>query len=168
MWYKNIPVSYVRSFAFGVEDSLVSTVGLLSGIAIVGMESGAILITGMVLIFVEAFSMAVGSFLSEHLAEDYARQAEMPLRHSLFSGVVMFLSYFVFGLIPLFPYAIMPVASALWTSILLSLAALFLLGVIGAKMSHISIIRNSLRTLVIGGIAIVIGVIVGRTISVLI
>ncbi|MBI2064006.1 MAG: VIT1/CCC1 transporter family protein [Candidatus Yanofskybacteria bacterium] len=168
MWYRNIPVSYVRSFAFGVEDSLVSTVGLLSGIAIVGMGSAAIFITGMVLIFVEAFSMAVGSFLSEHLAEDYAKQAEMPLRHSLFSGVVMFLSYFISGFIPLFPYAVMPVASALWTSILLSLAALFLLGVIGAKMSHIGIIRNSLRTLTIGGIAIIIGVIVGRTISVLI
>ena len=59
----------------------------------------------------------------------------------------------------------MPVASAFWTSILLSLAALFFLGVIGAKMSHVSIIKNSLRTLVIGGIAIIIGVIVGRTIN---
>jgi VIT1/CCC1 family predicted Fe2+/Mn2+ transporter len=50
---------YLRNFIFGVEDSLVSTVGLLSGVAVAGVASRTILLTGVVLIFVEAFSMAV-------------------------------------------------------------------------------------------------------------
>src|SRR3989344_3129963 len=58
-------VLYVRNFIFGAEDSLVSTVGLLSGVAIGGVAKVDILLPGMVLIFVEAFSMAVGSFLAE-------------------------------------------------------------------------------------------------------
>ena len=58
-------VSYVRSFAFGVEDGLVSTVGLLAGVSTADVSRRDILITGAILIVVEAFSMATGSFLSE-------------------------------------------------------------------------------------------------------
>ena len=65
----NSRVSYLRNFVFGVEDSLVSTVGLLSGIAIAGMNRESIFATGVVLIFVEAVSMAAGSFLAETSAE---------------------------------------------------------------------------------------------------
>lgn len=36
--------SFLRTFVFGVEDSLVSTVGLLSGIAIAGVSQKAILV----------------------------------------------------------------------------------------------------------------------------
>ena len=53
---------YLRNFIFGVEDSLVSTVGLLSGVAVANVDQATIFLTGMVLIFVEAFSMGVGSF----------------------------------------------------------------------------------------------------------
>ena len=54
---------YFSSFIFGVEDSLVSTVGLLSGVAVAGVTRTDIFITGIILIFVEAFSMGVGNFL---------------------------------------------------------------------------------------------------------
>jgi hypothetical protein len=46
-------VTYLRNFIFGVEDSLVSTVGLLAGVAAGGVSSAAILTTGLVLIVVE-------------------------------------------------------------------------------------------------------------------
>ena len=55
--------SYYRNFVFGVEDSLVSTVGLLSGISIAGVTNKTIIMTGVILIFVEAVSMGAGSFL---------------------------------------------------------------------------------------------------------
>ena len=62
-------ILYMRNLIFGAEDSLVSTVGLLSGIAIGGVPKSAIILTGIVLIFVEAFSMGVGSYLSEYSVE---------------------------------------------------------------------------------------------------
>jgi len=52
-----------RNFVFGVEDSLVSTVWLLSGAAAVVVAQETVLPTDFVLIFVEEFSMGVGSFL---------------------------------------------------------------------------------------------------------
>ena len=52
---------YIRNITFGVTDSLVSTVRLLSGIDISGTTSRVIIMTGIIYAFVEAFSMAVGT-----------------------------------------------------------------------------------------------------------
>jgi len=158
---RNILAEYLRSFVFGVEDSLASTVGLLSGVAIAGVAKETILLTGVVLILVEAFSMAMGDFLSEYSSETYIRQAETSSRHSFIAAFIMFFSYLLAGFIPLFPYFILASGSAVLLSITLSLFALFFLGVIGAKISNISIFKNGLKMFLIGGAAIFVGVIVG-------
>ena len=158
---KSSSVSYFRNFIFGVEDSLVSTVGLLSGIAIANVPRETILITGIVLIFVEAFSMAAGSFLSEYSARGYVRKTETPRKIEFISAGVMLFSYFISGFIPLAPYTFLPAASALPFSIVFSIAALFVLGVVGAKISGINVFRNGLRMTAIGGFAIVVGIAAG-------
>lgn len=157
-----ISAGYVRSFIFGVEDSLVSTVGLLAGVASAGIPRTNIILTGLVLIFVEAFSMAVGNFLSEHSAEEYAVKKDISSLRSIMSGVIMFFSYFIFGFIPLFPYILISAKLALWVSIASSLFVLFLLGILSAKVSRINIWLSSVRMLLVGGIAIGIGVMIGR------
>lgn len=54
----------IRDIVFGLEDGLVSTLGVITGIA-EGSKSGYIVVlSGLVVIFVEALSMAAGSFLS--------------------------------------------------------------------------------------------------------
>ena len=158
---KNVLAEYLRSFVFGVEDSLASTVGLLSGIAIAGVARETILLTGVILILVEAFSMAMGDFLSEYSSESYIRQAEVPSRRSFTAALIMFFSYLLAGLIPLFPYLILISESAVWLSIGLSLLALFSLGIIGAKISNTNTLKSGLRMFLIGGTAIFVGVIVG-------
>lgn len=157
--------SYLRNFIFGVEDSLVSTVGLLSGIAAAGATRGLILLTGMVLIFVEAFSMAVGSFLAESSAEEYEHRTVVSPHRSVVDGVIMFFSYFVSGFIPLAPYFVVNTNRAFGASIVLSLVALFALGVIGARISGRRFLRRGIRMCVIGGLAIGVGVVVGKLIN---
>lgn len=154
-------VSYFRNFIFGVEDSLVSTVGLLSGVAIAGMERSEIFLTGVVLIFVEAISMSAGSFLSESSAEEMESGKDEATKKSYGSALVMFVSYFISGFLPLLPYVLLPVSTALWVSIVASIAALFALGVIGAKLSKVRIVKNGLRMAFVGGIAILVGTAVG-------
>lgn len=157
--------SYLRNFVFGVEDSLVSTAGLLSGIAITGRPESTIFVAGIVLIFVEAFSMAVGSFLSERAATEYIGKKEVSADESILDGIIMFFSYFFSGFIPIFPYMVAGVEKAFWFSILFSLAALFVLGVIGAKISGRNIFKSGFRMAIIGGIAIALGIIVGRIVN---
>jgi len=154
--------TYLRSFIFGVEDSLVSTVGLLSGVAIANASRETILLTGTVLIFVEAFSMAAGSFLSESSVEEYEKRRVVSGYRPVLTGVIMFFSYFVAGFIPLAPYALMETSSAFAISIAASLAALFLLGALGGRFSQTSIWRSAIRMAVVGGMAILVGVVVGQ------
>jgi len=165
MFRRASAVSYFRNFIFGVEDSLVSTVGLLSGVAIANTPKETIFLVGIVLIFVEAFSMAAGSFLSESSAEEYENGANQPKRSSFIAGAIMFGSYFISGFIPLLPYLIWPVNTALVFSITFSVVALFVLGAVGAKISRTSLIKSALRMTIIGGVAIAIGVAAGVVVS---
>lgn len=152
---------YFRNFIFGVEDSLVSTVGLLSGVAIAGVPRETIFLTGIVLIFVEAFSMAAGSFLSETSAEEYTARRSVAPSRSLAAGAVMFASYFIAGFIPLFPYIVVAEDSALVLSVILSVFALFVLGFVGGALSKTPLLKGAFRMAVVGGIAIAVGITVG-------
>ena len=151
---------YFRNFVFGVEDSIVSTVGLLSGIAIGGVSRETIFLTGAVLILVEALSMAAGSFLVESSVEEYTHEKTRRER-PIGGGVVMFVSYVIAGFIPLAPYILVEAFDALYYSILASLVALFLLGAIGGSLSHKNLLQRGLRMMIIGGIAIAAGVSAG-------
>lgn len=150
--------AHVRNFVFGVEDSLVSTVGLLSGLAAGNVPRQQIILAGIILLLVEAFSMAVGSLLSEQSAEEYLNHREVPIAPAVTDSIIMFASYFLAGLLTLAPYFAMESNRALPLSIALSLSALLLVGIVSAGSFGVNILKNGLRTLVIGGIALLIGV----------
>lgn len=72
----------VRDVVFGLEDSLVSTLGTVTGVAVASNSPFYVVLTGVILVCVEAISMAAGSYLSsksakelyaERLRQDHAR-----------------------------------------------------------------------------------------------
>jgi len=160
-----LSTAHVRSFVFGVEDSLVSTVGLLSGIAAAGIAKPTIIVTGIVLIFVEAFSMAVGNFLSDQSANEYEAKKDLPIFDSAGSSITMFVSYFITGFIPLAPYFLADPPEALRLSIAVSLVALFVLGVVSSRFSKVNALKSGLQMFLIGGLATLLGVAVGLVID---
>ncbi len=153
--------AYFRNFIFGVEDGLVSTVAFLAGVSVTGIDVKTLFISGIVLIFVEAFSMAAGSYLSEESTEEYERRSTVHPLIAMGGAVVMFFSYFIAGLIPLLPYIVFDGGSARVISIACTLFALFILGVVGGTLSGIRTVKSGLRAAVVGGLAIALGVIVG-------
>ncbi|MBI2008678.1 VIT1/CCC1 transporter family protein [Candidatus Amesbacteria bacterium] len=154
--------AYVRNFTFGAEDGLSSTVGLLAGIASASVPQTTIIITGLILIFTEAMSMGVGSFLTEQSVSEFKTRRDLPLSKSIPGAVIMFFSYFITGLIPLFPYVVFSTPLNLWTSIALSLMSLSFLGFINARLSRTSIWHHASRMLILGGSVAVSGVLLGR------
>lgn len=144
----------------------MSTVGLLAGVAAADVERHTILLTGGVLIAVEALSMGVGSLLSESFTEEYVERSTGTERRSVGAAMIMFVSYFVAGFIPLFPYILLDREPALVTSITASCTALFLLGFLGARHFGSRGYRSGIRMLLLGGGAIVIGILVGRLLHV--
>ncbi len=161
----NRKATFIRNFVFGVEDGLVSTVGFLSGIAVAAVPKSTILLTGIILVFVEAVSMAAGTFLAEDFTDDYLLQKEVALSFPLRASLTMFISYFLAGLVPIIPYIIAPLESAFIWSIILTILALVVFGVITSKLSKVNVAKNSIRMLIIAGLAIVVGVGIGKIIG---
>lgn len=158
---------FLKNFIFGVEDSLVSTVGLLSGIVVGGLDQSAIILTGVVLIFVEALSMGVGSFLSESHGQEYKVKAKVDPKPVIVGGIIMFISYFIAGFIPLAPYLIFEVSQAFIFSVMLSLITLFFLGAWSAKVSQRSIFSMGMRMMIVGGLAIIAGILASHLVQAL-
>lgn len=158
-------IEYIRNFIFGVEDSLVSTVGLVSGVAVAGVESRQVVLTGMVLIFVEAFSMGVGSLLSENSAEEYEGKKEVALWGDAGYALVMFISYLFSGFVIVLPYLFLSRDFALWTSIILAVVGLFGLGAWSGRVARVHRLRRAVTMAVIGGVTIILGVVVGQLVG---
>ncbi len=158
---KKTAAEYVRNFTFGVEDSLASTVGLLSGIASASQANRTIVITGLVLIFTEALSMGIGSFLSDQSVQEYSRHKDVSLSRSIPSALIMFISYLIAGIIPIAPYMWLPSPYSLYLSIVLAILALGLLGAINAKISHTKARPHIFRMMILGGSVTVAGVVIG-------
>jgi VIT1/CCC1 family predicted Fe2+/Mn2+ transporter len=153
---------YIRNIIFGISDSLVSTVGLLAGIDVSGTSKHIIILTGVTYAFVEAFSMAVGSFLSEESVEEDNINGEVKTSGPFVAGTIMFLSFIVASFIPIMPYMFLGLTVALFLSIGVSIVALFIVGVISAGKNKVNLLKSGLRMALLGGMAIILGVVVGK------
>lgn len=158
---KNASV-FVRNIVFGAVDSLVSTVGLLAGIAVSPVASKALVFTGVVYVFVEGFSMAVGSFLAEDSAAEYEARAAVSDRSTIGSGITMFVSFVLIGFVPILPYMLLSGIPAVIASIIISLLALAIVGYVQARISGLPSGARILRIVLLGGFAIAIGIGVGK------
>lgn len=151
--------SYIRSSFFGIEDSLVSTTGLIAGISAGTSEVKFILLASFVAVAVEAISMAAGEFLSEETEQDLARSK----RHSnpIIGGIIMFVSYAAAGMVPILPILFFPIEYAIYVSMIAALVGLFILGIIKGTLTKRRIFQSGLQVLVVGGTAAIIGASVG-------
>lgn len=152
---------YLRSIVFGINDSLVSTVGFLAGISVAGVPSATIILTGTIYALVEAFSMAMGDFLSEESAEEYVSHSNVNDRPSIISAVLMFISCVLASLVPLVPYVIFASDTALVVSVCLSVFSLFVVGIVSARFSRLPMLWRGARMALLGGAAIAMGVSIG-------
>ncbi len=150
---------YIRSSFFGIEDSLVSTTGLIAGVSVATTDKRFIVVAGIVAIAVEAISMAAGEFLSEETEKDLGSSSRRT--NPIIGGIIMLVSYFAAGLISLIPVLLLPAEYSLPASIGAAFVGLFCLGYVRGKVTGKSPAASAVKVLVIGGIATVIGIAVG-------
>jgi VIT1/CCC1 family predicted Fe2+/Mn2+ transporter len=72
----------IREFVFGIQDGLISTVGLLTGIQGATESTAVVIIAGLTSMFAGAISMAAGSYLSSS-AEKEIFDKELREAHAL-------------------------------------------------------------------------------------
>jgi len=67
-------LSVIREVVFGVEDGMISTLGVLTGIAIGTNSHPIVILSGFVIIIVESISMGVGSYLSSKSVKEISER----------------------------------------------------------------------------------------------
>lgn len=151
---------YIRTIIFGVEDSLVSTTGLIAGLGVGTSNKSVVIIGGVVAIAVEAISMGAG----EYISDDAIKQAAKKHRgrsQAFADGLIMLVSYFLAGLIPLLPVVFFSYPTSLYFSVFFALIGLFTLGYIKSKVLHTNPLRGAAKVMIVGGLATALGIIVG-------
>lgn len=162
---KNQKAEYLRNFIFGVEDSLVSTIGLVSGVSASGVNGKTVFLTGMILVFVESFSMGIGTMLSQNSVEEFEDGKAVSLKKDIGFSLVMFLSYLLSGLLIVLPYTFLPVGNASSSAITIAILSLFILGWYSGKITGQNKLSRGLTMSSFGGTAILLGVIVGKIVE---
>lgn len=148
---------YLRSSFFGAEDSLVSTTGLVAGLAAGSQDVKFILLGGIVAVAVEAVSMGAGQYLSQKAVGEYDGNKASPIG----TGVTMFFAYIVAGAVPIAPMVFLNYPVSLFVSVGAALTALYVIGFIKGKIVNRPASRSGFEVLVIGGLATMIGLLVG-------
>lgn len=141
---------FVRNFTFGMEDSLISTTGVLLGLYAAKFTNKQILVAGFILVLVEASSMAYGALLSdENFVKTETHTHELP-KTMVASAVTMFVSYFVIGMVLLAPFALNLPRPEVWVT---GVAIALLFGLIRFFESSLS--RSVLLAAI--GVAVMVG-----------
>lgn len=151
---------YLRSILFGLQDGLVSTTGVVVGISAGVPDRSIIVLASFVAVSVEASSMAAGEYSSEKAVH----QMDKSGRHHddlIMGAVLMFFSYLIAGLVPILPFLILPVETARIISIAAALLSLFAIGYFKGKIVKDRALRSAVEMLIIGGLATIIGLLVG-------
>ncbi len=161
---RKIEKEYLQSAMFGFNDALVSTTGVIVGIATGTNNKSVVILAGVVTILVEALSMGSGQYLSSKSAHQLDKKETF--RVPFISGIIMFWAYFAAGLVPLLPIVILPMSYARNIAIVAALIGLLVLGYAKGKIVDVSPIRSALEIFVIGGLATAIGIIVGNVLAV--
>lgn len=156
---------YFRSVMFGLQDGLVSTTGVVVGISAGVSDPAIIIMASFVAISVEASSMAAGEYSSEKAVHELDKRH----RHKddlLMGALLMFVSYFVAGMVPILPFLILPVDIARVVSVAAALVSLFVVGYLKGKIVKEIAFRSAAEMLTIGGLATAIGLLVGTFLKV--
>ncbi len=155
-----LSAEYVKSILFGVEDSLVSTTGLVAGIAAGAQNQHTVLLAGIVAVAIEAVSMGAGEYLSDDAVHEL-QPAAAPNTSALISGLLMFGSYLIAGFLPLWPIVVFAFPNSVTVSVSVAFMGLFALGFIKGRLLKTSPFRGGLKILIVGGVATLVGVAVG-------
>lgn len=160
MSIKNIHEDYLRSLMFGLQDGIVSTTGVVVGISTGVSDKNIIVLAALVAVTVEASSMAAGQYTSEKSVHQMDKSGSHT--DSLVTGaIIMFFAYLIGGMFSIIPTIIFPQPEARYIAIISAFIGLFTIGYFKGKIVDHHAMRSAIELLAIGGIATLVGIVVG-------
>ena len=145
---------YIGDLIYGANDGIITTFAVVAGVTGGNLSARAILIVGAANLFADGLSMGVGNYLSirshesARAAQNLPEEEAAPARH----GVATMLAFVAAGALPLIPYVVGPVDARFLLSILVTFAALFIVGSLRSFVTVYHWWRAGLEMLVLGAL----------------
>jgi vacuolar iron transporter family protein len=166
----------LREFVYGGMDGAVTTFAVVTGAAGANLGVRVILILGFANVLADGFSMAVGSYLSEKSEQDLSvhkgQSTHDDHESPLGASIATFLSFILVGFIPLsiytFDFALglnLPSSDALVYSVILTLVAFSLIGLLRGKITNIPRSKAVVESFGLGLAAAVISFVAGNVLE---
>lgn len=161
-----------RNLVFGVQDGVVTTIGLMAGVSIGRLPRQYVIRFVGISVLVSAVSMAIGSYQSERAAQNFSGP---PDRVNMGVGAaVMFMAYLVAGSVVMTPYFFSRnTRVVIFSAIAISVVILFIAGWYSAKNARdaggteTSLLSNAIETAALGFAAILVGSLSGHVSQIL-
>lgn len=169
-WWGQMTHHHLREMVFGLEDSLITCLGTITGMAAGGQGRLVVLLSGVVVTIVSIASMSAGSYLSSKSALGVQKPFQTEagrLIFSLKSALTMAVSYAVGGFLPLLPYLFFPISVALYLTPCFTALILFGVGLGSAYYTKASLWKSGLEMMVISLGAALIGYLIGQEFTLL-
>ncbi|TCD45803.1 hypothetical protein D3X11_06220 [Streptococcus sp. X16XC17] len=145
--------NHAKSITYGGLDGIITTFAVVAGAIGGSLGPTAIIILGFSNLLADGFSMAAGDYLSS-TTEEHKEHA-----HAIKNAIMTFLSFNIFGLVPLVAYLLLAnlavmsdTITLLMASVIVSLA-LATLGWVKATITGQSKKSEIIRTLIVGIVA---------------
>lgn len=165
MRLKNIHEDYLRSLMFGLQDGVVSTTGVVVGISTGVSDKSIIVLAAFVAVMVEATSMAAGQYSSEKAVH----QMDKSGKHTdnlILGAAIMFFAYLLGGMFSIVPTVLFDQPEARYLAIISAFIGLFTIGYFKGKLVDHHAMRSAVELLLIGGVATLVGVVIGHYLKV--
>lgn len=162
---------YLRDIIFGAHDALLTNIGIVTGF-VAALQSGHLIIMAALIdVFISAFAMAFGTYLSrtsesEYLEGQLDKEKHTALQDALANpisaAVVMWFTYVVAGFIPLIPFFFnLEPALSLRYGTVLAMLVFFTVGAFKGMITKTSPWKSGFQFLCFGAFAAVVGYLIG-------
>ena len=166
----------VREVLMGAQDNLTNVLAVMLGVSIGSGRADLVALAGLSAAVAESVSMG-GVLYSSTRAETAlaartrgeGTEASAERRMTLApiqSGFVTFVAALLGGLVPLAPFAVLPLPAAVPLSLAISIGALFVLGSAIGRVSGAVWWRDGLRLLLVAGLAASAAALIGANFAV--
>ena len=138
--------NYLRSVIYGGVDGIITIFNIISGVTGAKLDTKIIIILGVSSLFSDAVSMGMSDYLSIKANKKMDKDKDM---NENTSSLITFISFIVFGLIPLLTFIFllrMNQKNIFIKSLLATMISLFILGSYQSKFTNEDSIKLGLTT----------------------
>lgn len=136
--------NYIRPIILGSVDGIITSFVIIAGGIAGNVSKNSVIIIGFSSLIADAFSMGTSEYLSS--------RTEYTIRESVIHGISCFISFILFGMIPLIVYSLSSVFE-LGSSILSFMACLILIALLKSYISSILAWSSLLEIIALGSVA---------------